>query len=443
MVVEDEAVVSLDIQNTLRNLEYQILCSASSGDEAVTKAREYVPDVILMDIGIPGTMNGVGAAQVIRDELDIPVIFVTAWADDATLQQVKKVNPYGYIVKPFRDQDLRVAIELALFRKSGELQDQLSGTPSVPGNSAETPLETGDKYASLSDIRTLFVRGFFRDLVLLVYSNMEIKEQVFSSFIERNVGARGDLFFAYSLSRAHRNFLSEIQKGKIRICRIKSGELAPLKKILTDCLPLSESPDPVPLKVIIDFSERYRPEDIHTVVDQVIAIRKEGVPVSGIIALSSGTSDDVLIKELSEKIPGVVAATSQGTLISCADQSFPLSSLSFLPQAVVDETVKKVLEPVVLSLLEKPISGHDILQEIRGRYNLSVPKARVYMQLYDLQKKGYLSVSTVGKSKIYSTTESGKKHIRQKLDEFRSAFHHILAEMADRNRSTGIPERKE
>ena len=93
--------------------------------------------------------------------------------------------------------------------------------------------------------------------------------------------------------------------------------------------------------------------------------------------------------------------------------------------------------------MEKPISGYNILQEIRGRYNLSVPKARVYMQLYDLQRNGYLSVSTVGKSKVYSPTETGKKYIRQKLDEFRSVFHHILAEMADQNGSSGFPERKE
>ena len=101
-----------------------------------------------------------------------------------------------------------------------------------------------------------------------------------------------------------------------------------------------------------------------------------------------------------------------------------------------------MLEPVVLSLLQKPISGQDILLEIRGR-NLTIPKARVYMLLYDLQKKGYLSVKVMGKSKMYSPTDSGKKHIRQKLDEFTSTFHHILSEMADRDRGPAFSERKE
>ncbi|PKL68313.1 MAG: hypothetical protein CVV30_10330 [Methanomicrobiales archaeon HGW-Methanomicrobiales-1] len=443
LVVEDEVIVSMDLLHILETMHYSPLCAVRTGDEAVVKAREKKPDVVLMDINIPGTMDGLDAAGIIREELGIPVIFVTSYSDDAIIEQAKHVNPYGYVIKPFTERNLKVAIEIALSRKAAELQDRLSEPPAIPAGLAETPVRTGCPHSSLSDIRTLFVKGFFHDVALLIYSNSEIKEQVFASFIERNLKTRGDLFFAYSFSRAHRNFLSEIQNGKIRVCRIKAGELAPLREILSDVQASSGSAYPVPLKLLIDFSERYEPEDILAVVDQVIAVRKSGVPVSGIIALDSGMTDDILIKELSEKIPGVVAATSYGTLISCADQSFPLESLSFLPQTVVDETVKKILEPVVLSLLEKPISGYNILKEIRGRYNLSVPKARVYTQLYDLQKKGYLSVSTIGKSKVYSPTETGKLHIRQKLDEFRSVFYHILAEMADQNGSSGFPKRKE
>jgi len=443
LVVEDEVIVSMDLLQILETMQYFPLCAVRSGEEAVVKAREYTPDVVLMDINIPGTINGLDAAGIIREELGIPVIFVTSYSDDAIIEKAKHANPYGYVIKPFTERSLKVAIEIALSRKATELQDRLSGSPAIPAEPAETPVMAGSSNSSLSDIRTLFVKGFFRDVALLVYSNTEIKEQVFASFIERNLNARGNLFFAYSFSRAHRNFLSEIQNGKIRVCRIKAGKLAPLREILSDAYASPGSATSVPLKILIDFSERYEPDDILAIVDQVIAVRKSGVPVSGIIALYSGMTDDILIKALSEKIPSVVAATSYGTLISCADQSFPLESLSFLPQTVVDETVKKILEPVVLSLLEKPISGYNILKEIRGRYNLSVPKARVYMQLYDLQKNGYLSVSTVGKSKVYFPTEAGKKHIRQKLDEFRSVFHHILAEMADHNDSSGFPERKE
>ncbi|MDD1723954.1 MAG: response regulator [Methanospirillum sp.] len=432
LVVEDEIIVGMDIMKTLESMHYHPICAVCNADEAIFKAHEFLPDVILMDIGIPGTVDGLGAAQIIRDELDIPVIFVTAYGDDAIIEKAKRVHPYGYVLKPIRERDLKISIDLALSRKSREMQDRKRGTPALPTGTVYKPDEATGAYTSLSDIRSLFLKGFFKDVVLFLYSNTEVKEQVFTSFIERSLNARGDVLFAYSLSRAHKVFLQEIQKGKIRICRMKSGELQPLKKTLSDYSERSGSTDPVPLRIIIDFSERHNPDDLQASVDQVIALRDAGVPVSGIIALAVGTCEDSLISVLSQKIPNMVVATSRGTLISSADQSFPLESLSYLPQSVVDETVKKVLEPVVLSLLEKPISGHDILEEIRGRYNISVPKARVYMQLYALQKRGYLSVSTVGKSKVYAPTESGKKHIRQKLDEFKSTFHHILAEMADK-----------
>ncbi|MEI6841494.1 MAG: helix-turn-helix transcriptional regulator [Methanomicrobiales archaeon] len=91
-----------------------------------------------------------------------------------------------------------------------------------------------------------------------------------------------------------------------------------------------------------------------------------------------------------------------------------------------DDVVRKLLEPVVLSLLEKPISGHDIVHEIHSRYNVLIPHARIYMYLYDLEQKGYLVMKTSGKSKLYCPTETGKKHISQKLNDFKLVFQHIL-----------------
>ena len=433
LVVEDEVVISMDIMRMLESMHYHPLCAVNNGDDAISKAHEFLPDLVLMDIEIPGSVDGIGAAQIIREELDIPVIFVTAYGDDAVIEKAKRVNPYGYVLKPIRERELKISLDIALSRKSTELRERKSGMPALLARMGDNPAETNSAYTSLPDIRTLFLKGFFLEIVLLLYSNTEVKEQVFSSFIERSLNVREDVLFAYSLSRAHRNFLNEIQNGRITICRMKNGDLTPLVKTLSESFSVPECTVSTPRRIVIDFSERYDPVDIQAVVDKVIAIRDNGVPVSGIIALGATTSDESLITALSQRLPKMIVATSKGTLISCSDQSFSLGSLSFLPQAVVDETVKKVLEPVVLSLLERPISGHDILQEIQGRYNISVPKARIYMLLYALQKKGYLSVSTTGKSKVYVPTEAGKKHIRQKLDEFKSTFYHILAEMADKN----------
>ncbi len=106
-------------------------------------------------------------------------------------------------------------------------------------------------------------------------------------------------------------------------------------------------------------------------------------------------------------------------------RSLPNRFLSF-PQATIDDVVKKSLELVVLSLLDKPISGNDIVHEIHNRFNVLIPQARVYMLLYDLEQNGYMEVRMSGKSKLYCPTEKGKKYISQKLNDIKLVFRHIL-----------------
>jgi two-component system, response regulator PdtaR len=129
---------------------------------------------------------------------------------------------------------------------------------------------------------------------------------------------------------------------------------------------------------------------------------------------------------LSEGITKIIISTGKDTTISFAQPTFPAESFSIVPQATVDDVVKKLLEPVILSLLDKPISGYDIVHEIHNRYNVLIPQARIYSFLYDLEHKEYLEMKVSGKSKLYSPTEAGKKYIRQRLNEFTFVFQHIL-----------------
>ena len=99
---------------------------AASGEDAVDKARRIRPDLVLMDIVMPGKMNGIEAAKIITKELDIPVVFVTAYADDAIIEKAKSARPYGYIVKPFNELEIKAAIEVALFRKAAEQEEKKS-----------------------------------------------------------------------------------------------------------------------------------------------------------------------------------------------------------------------------------------------------------------------------------------------------------------------------
>ncbi|MFW6122015.1 MAG: PAS domain S-box protein [Petrotogales bacterium] len=116
LVVEDELVVAKDIQNRLESLGYSVPAMVSSGEEAVRKAAEIRPDLVLMDIKLEGDMDGVEAAEKIWQSLNIPVIYLTAYGDDQTLQRAKLTEPFGYILKPFETRELHSNIAMTLHK---------------------------------------------------------------------------------------------------------------------------------------------------------------------------------------------------------------------------------------------------------------------------------------------------------------------------------------
>jgi DNA-binding LytR/AlgR family response regulator len=120
LVVEDESIVSKDIQHSLKKLGYHVVGAASTGEKALELVRLERPDIVLMDIMLKGEMNGIETAEIIRTELAIPVIFLTAYADESTLAKAKITEPYGYIIKPFKEIDLHTSIEMAIYKHSKE-----------------------------------------------------------------------------------------------------------------------------------------------------------------------------------------------------------------------------------------------------------------------------------------------------------------------------------
>jgi excisionase family DNA binding protein len=115
LVVEDENVVREYIKGTLEALGYQITAAVVSGEEAIIQAEKTHPDLVLMDIKLKGKLDGVDAARQIGLRFDIPVIYLTSYADDETLRRAKKTKPFGYLVKPFDDKELHATIEIALY----------------------------------------------------------------------------------------------------------------------------------------------------------------------------------------------------------------------------------------------------------------------------------------------------------------------------------------
>ncbi len=115
MIVEDEVLFAKDLKDLLERLGYTVPALVSTGEEAIEKAGEMKPDLVLMDIVLKGGMDGIEAADLIRTRFKIPVVYLTAYADDETVQRAKITEPYGYVVKPLEERDLHVTLEIALY----------------------------------------------------------------------------------------------------------------------------------------------------------------------------------------------------------------------------------------------------------------------------------------------------------------------------------------
>jgi PAS domain S-box-containing protein len=120
LIVEDSNIVVMELRDRLQRLGYVVAAVASSGEEAIAKAGETHPDLVLMDIRLTGPVDGIEAAEVIRARFSIPVVYLTAYADEDTLQRAKVTEPYGYIIKPFQERELHTAIEIALYKHKAE-----------------------------------------------------------------------------------------------------------------------------------------------------------------------------------------------------------------------------------------------------------------------------------------------------------------------------------
>lgn len=115
-IVEDESIVAKDIQNSLLKLGYNVVGIANNGNDAIERVVELAPDLVLMDIMIKGNLTGIEASEKIKEQINVPVIFLTAYADEGTLSRAKITEPYGYILKPFKEIDLHSNIEMAIYK---------------------------------------------------------------------------------------------------------------------------------------------------------------------------------------------------------------------------------------------------------------------------------------------------------------------------------------
>lgn len=161
LIVEDESIVAMDIQQSLEGLGYEVLGVASSGKKALEfLSKKKKPDVILMDIMIKGDMNGIEVSEHVKAHHQIPVVFLTAYADDQTLLKAKSTEPYGYILKPFKEVDLKTNLELALHNHevNSKMEKELSAYATLTSN-----IKTSKPYVFIKN-KSRFVKTNLEDL---------------------------------------------------------------------------------------------------------------------------------------------------------------------------------------------------------------------------------------------------------------------------------------
>ena len=120
LIVEDEAVVAIDLEQRLGDLGYTVAGRVTTAEEAITQTVQLQPSLVLMDVALDGQLDGIDAAKKIRERMDVPIVYLTAHTDSGTLDRAKDTEPGGYVLKPYSERELHAAIELALVRAEKE-----------------------------------------------------------------------------------------------------------------------------------------------------------------------------------------------------------------------------------------------------------------------------------------------------------------------------------
>ena len=124
LIVEDETLIAEELSERLKRFGFSVIASVDTADEGIRIATTERPDLVFMDIRLKGKKDGIQAAAEIRKRVNVPIVYLTAYSDRVTLDRAKETEPYGYVLKPFHERELQVAIELAMHRHALEQKNQ-------------------------------------------------------------------------------------------------------------------------------------------------------------------------------------------------------------------------------------------------------------------------------------------------------------------------------
>ena len=210
LVVEDESIVSKDIQHSLKKLGYNVVGASATGEKAIELANSEHPDIVLMDIMLKGEMNGIEAAERIKKDLSIPIIFLTAYADELTLSKAKVTQPYGYILKPFKEIDLHTTIEMAIYKhgKEQEVVKERDLLYSIIENKEESKdhifVKSNSKLVKLKTTDVFYIEAL-KDYVVIHTNDKRYTIHSTMKDIEQKMGKEEFL-------RVHRSYIVRLDK---------------------------------------------------------------------------------------------------------------------------------------------------------------------------------------------------------------------------------------
>jgi DNA-binding LytR/AlgR family response regulator len=210
-IVEDESIVAKDIQNSLTKLGYNVIGIANNGKDAVYRITELMPDLVLMDIMIKGDITGIDVSELIKEKINVPVIFLTAYADEATLAKAKITEPYGYILKPFKEIDLHSTIEMAVYKhqKDAALLKERDFLYSLVENKDDNNKDILFVKANSRLVKVLLKDIYFiealKDYVIINTNNARYTVHSTMKDIEKKLGNA-------DFARIHRSFIARLDK---------------------------------------------------------------------------------------------------------------------------------------------------------------------------------------------------------------------------------------
>src|ERR1035437_1914883 len=209
LIVEDESIVAKDIQHSLKKLGYTVVGICSTGEDAIKAADELKRDLVLMDIMLKGDMSGIEGAEQIREKYNIPIIYLTAYADESTLSKAKVSEPYGYIIKPFKEIDLHTSIEMAIYKheKETDVKKERDFLYSIVENKESKDMIFVKSNSRLVKVKTseIYFVEALKDYVVINTANARYTIHSTMKDIEKKLSTN-------EFIRVHRSFIGRVDK---------------------------------------------------------------------------------------------------------------------------------------------------------------------------------------------------------------------------------------